>query len=182
MEPNTYLKICRHCGEGFAKSVSECPHCGKKAQSNLLLTLIIGIGCLAMVATFAIPVSNDQSDEFEKIAAATVDQVDAAELATVFGAKNAKSDPQAQRKAKDIMGKVVQWDLVVFVSTKSGDGYQIVTKSGANAPGTLLRVFPRNPQEESYLGNIRPGSRIQVKGKISGVQQGRIKIDPAFLL
>ena len=29
MDQSSYLKVCKSCGEDFAKSVKECPHCGK---------------------------------------------------------------------------------------------------------------------------------------------------------
>jgi RNA polymerase subunit RPABC4/transcription elongation factor Spt4 len=182
MAKSSYLKICKSCGEDFAKSAKECPHCGKKVQSGMLLMLIIGIGCLAMAAAFGIPVNKGQSDNIKNIVAAAVDTVNTAELASLLNQKNAQTSPQAQRKATEITGKIVQWNLEVFVATKSGDFYQVVTKSTPDVPGTLLRVYPRNNQQKNYLDSIKPGSRIQVKGKISGTQQGRIKIDPAFII
>ncbi len=182
MTQSSYLRMCKSCGEDFAKSVKECPHCGKKVQSGRLLMLIIGVGCLAMAAAFGIPVNKSQPDKLENIVAAAVDSVNTAELASVFNPKNKQMSPQAQSKAAEITGKIVQWNLEVFVATQSGDFYQVVTQSTPDVPGTLLRVYPRNNQQKNYLDNIKPGSRIQVKGKISGTQQGRIKIDPAIII
>ena len=87
-----------------------------------------------------------------------------------------------QDKANEITGKIVQWELAVFVATKTTDCYQIVTTPTTHIPGTLLTVYPRNSQQQSYLDSIKPGSTIKVKGKISGIQQGRIKINPAFII
>ena len=182
MSQSTYLRVCKSCGEDFAKTVKECPHCGKKVQSGMLLMLIIGLGCLALVATFAIPVNKGQSDDMEKIAAAQVDQVNAAELATLLNNQSSPNSLRAQEKAGEITGKIVEWDLEVFVSTKSADCYQMVTKPTAGAPGTLLKVYPRDNKEKNYLEKIKPGNTIRVKGKISGLQQGRIKIDPAIII
>jgi hypothetical protein len=182
MNQRAYLKICKSCGEDFAKSVTTCPHCGKKAQSGMLLMLIIGIGCLALVAALAIPVGSNRSDAVDKIASATIDPVDAAELAGIFKNKHSQTDPRAQNKAQQITGKIVQWDLEVIVCTQSAAGYQMVTKATAGVPGSLLKVYPRNNRQRDYLENLKPGNTIQVKGKISGVQQGRIKIDPALLM
>jgi hypothetical protein len=182
MAQSSFLKVCSSCGEDFAKAAPECPHCGKKVQSAKFLMLIIGIGCLALAATFAIPVGNDQSDDMEKIASAAVDPVNIAELAGVFKGKNSQSNSRAQDKAKEITGKIIQWDVEVFVCTQSGGYYQMVTKSTAGAPGTLLKIYPRDSQQKTYLDNIKPGNRIKVKGKISGMQQGRLKIDPAIVM
>jgi Tfp pilus assembly protein FimT len=182
MSQSTYLRMCRSCGADFAKTVKVCPHCGKKVQSGTLLMLIIGLGCLAVVAAFALPVHKGQSDEMKTISVAAVDQINAAELAAVFGNKKTQNDPGTRNKVKEITGKVVQWDLEVFVSTKTGDYYQMVTKPTADVPGTLLKVYPQDNQQKNYLESIKPGNTIKIKGKIAGIQQGRIKIDPAIII
>lgn len=181
MDPSSYLKECKSCGEDFAKSVKVCPHCGQEVQSSMILMLIIGIGCLALAAAFAIPINKNQSNDIEEILAASADNISATELAAVVNNKNSRMNPQAQNKVNEITGKIVQWDLEVFVVTKAEDSYQIVTKPTPNAPGALLRVYPRNSQQKIYLGNIIPGDTIRVKGKISGIQLGRIKINPAIV-
>jgi hypothetical protein len=182
MSQSSYLKVCRSCGEDFAKTVKACPHCGKKVQSGRVLMLIIGLGCLGLVATFAIPTNTGRLDSMKLIADAAVDQINTAELAAVFNNKQSPNDPATQNKVKEITGKIVQWDLEVFVSTKSVDSYQMVTKSTAAVPGTLVRLYPRNSQEKQYLETIKPGDQITIKGRISGFQQGRLKIDPAVVI
>ena len=181
MAQSSYLRVCKSCGEDFAKAVKECPHCGKKVQSGMFLMLIIGIGCLALAAAFAIPITNDQSEDYEMIANAAVDHINTAELAALLNNSNTQNGPQAQNKIREITGKIVEWNLEVFVCTKSADSYQMVTKPTASAPGTLLKIYPRNKQQTSYLDNIKPGSMIKVKGKVAGLQQGRVKIDPAIV-
>jgi len=118
----------------------------------------------------------------QKIAAAPVDQINAAELATLLNNQSTQNSPRTQDKVREITGKIVEWDLEVFVSTKSADCYQMVTKPTADAPGTLLKVYPRDNKEKNYLENIKPGNTIRVKGKITGLQQGRVKIDPAVII
>jgi hypothetical protein len=182
MAQSSYLRVCKSCGEDFAKSVKECPHCGKKVQSGMFLMLIIGIGCLAMVAAFAIPINKGQSDDVKMITSASVDHINLTELATLLNDKKSQNGPQARNKAQEIAGKIVQWDLEVFVCTQSADCFQMVTKPTAGIPGTLLKVYPRDNQQKKYLETIKPGTAIKVKGKISGIQQGRIKIDPALII
>ena len=182
MDQSSFLRICKSCGEDFAKSVKECPHCGKKVQSSMLFMLVIGIGCLAIVATLAIPVKKDQSGDMKKIATAAADHINAADLAAALSNNNSQYDSRVQNKAQEITGKIVQWDLEVFVCTKSADFYQVVTRPTAGVPGALLMVYPLNDQQQDYLDNIQPGNTITVKGKISGIQQGRIKINPALII
>ena len=182
MAPSSYLTVCKSCGMDFAKAVKECPNCGKKVHPGRFLMILIGVGCLALAAAFAIPVDIGLSDDKEKITSAAVDPVKSDELAGVFKNKNSQYDSRAQKKAKEITGKIIQWDVEVFVCTPSAGYYQMVTKSTASAPGTLMKIYPRSQQQKNYLENIEPGSRIKIKGKISGMQQGRLKIDPALII
>jgi hypothetical protein len=143
--------------------------------------ILIGMGCLALAAAFAIPVDIGLSDDKERIAAAAVDPINSNELAGVFMNKSSQNNSRAQNKAKEITGKIIQWDVEVFVCTPSAGYYQMVTKATASAPGTLVKIYPWNHQQKTYLENIKPGSRIKIKGK-SGIQQGRLKIDPALMI
>ena len=182
MDQSSFLQTCKSCGEGFAKSVKVCPHCGKKNHTGIMMMLIIGIGCLAMVAAFAIPVKKDQSADMEKIVSAPVDAVNAAELAEVLRGKTSPNDPYVIKQAHKITGKVVEWDVEVFVNTKSTASFQMVTKSTSRVPGTLVIVYPRSDEQKKDLEQIKPGDRIRVKGIISGIQKGRVKMDPAVIL
>ncbi|MBT8363605.1 MAG: hypothetical protein KJP23_02795 [Deltaproteobacteria bacterium] len=182
MDHSSYLRVCKSCGEDFAKSVKVCSNCGQEVQSSMILMLIIGVGCLALAAAFAIPINKDQSNDIEDIFAASADNISATELAAAINNKNSRMNPQTQNIVNEITGKIVQWDLEVFVVTKLEDSHQIVTKPTRNAPGTLLTVYPRNNRQKIYLENITPGNTIQVKGKIAGIQLGRIKINPAIVL
>ena len=85
MNESSYLRMCRSCGADFAKTVTACPHCGKKVQSGTLLMLIIGLGCLAVVAAFALPINKGQSDDMKIISEASVDQINAASAEIQFG-------------------------------------------------------------------------------------------------
>ena len=106
MSQSTYLRVCKSCGEDFAKTVKECPHCGKKVQSGMLLMLIVGLGCLALVATFAIPVHKGQSDDMEKVAAAPVDQINAAELATLLNSQRGHTHAFNADEIRDIFWRL----------------------------------------------------------------------------
>lgn len=182
MDQSSFLRVCKSCGQDFAKSVKECPHCGKKVQSGRLLMLIIGLGCLALAGAFAIPMGKDQPDDMKMVAVSPAERLDTAELASLFNDRKMQSSHRVQQKAQEITGKIVQWELEVFAVTKSADCYQVLTKPTKSAPGTLLTLFPRNSQQQGYLDNLRAGFNIRIKGRIAGFEQGRIKINPAFLL
>ena len=182
MEQGSYLRVCKYCGEDFAKSVKECPHCGKKVQSGKLLLGIIGVGCLALVAAFAIPMQKSQPDDMKIVLMASADRVNPVELAELFNDGKIRTSPQAQSRAREITGKIVQWDLEVLAVTNSAGCYQVLTKSTTSVPGTLATVYPQDSQQQSYLDGIKPGAAVRIKGKIAGVQNGRVKINPALIL
>ena len=182
MVDQSYLRKCNSCGKDFARSAKVCPFCGKNLNSGLLLKLIIGIGIFAIIGAFAIPIPKGLDNKLQMIADAPVDQIDASELAWILKNRNANTNNPIESLGNGISGKIVQWELEVFVITRSSDYYKIVTKPSFDAPGTLLTLYPQNNQQTIYLDNIHPGNKIKIKGKISGTQQGRIKINPAVII
>lgn len=182
MEQSSFLQTCKSCGEGFAKAVKVCPHCGKKSQSSTLLMVIVGIGCLALAAAFALPAGKSQSGDMEAIVAAPVDTVDVAELAAVLKGQKAPNDPYVIKQAHKITGKIVQWELEVFVCTNSKFSCQLVSNPAPQVPGALVMVYPGDDKQKIALQNVKPGDRIRVKGVIKGIQGGRVRIDPAIIL
>ena len=178
----SYLRKCNSCGKDFAKSAKVCPFCGKNLNSGLLLKLIIGVGILAIISAFAIPIPKGTMNDLQKIADAPIDQIDASELAWILNNRNANTNNPIEIMENEIAGKIVQWELEVFVVTRSPEYYKIVTKPTVDAPGALLTLYPQNNQQTIYLDNIRAGNKIIIKGKISGTQQGRIKINPAVII
>ena len=182
MFEKSYSRRCTSCGNDFAKSAKECPFCGKKSNSGLFLKLIIGIGFLGIISTFAIPSPKDQSKDLNKIVVSPVDPISATELAKVLNDNNANMNNQIKSREKEIKGKIIQWELEIFVVTRSSDYYKIVTKATSDAPGALLTLYPKDDQQIVYLDNIKPGATVKIKGKITGIQQGRININPAVLI
>jgi hypothetical protein len=182
MFEKSYLRRCNSCGNEFAKSAKECPFCGKNLNSGLFLKIIIGIGFLGLISTFAIPTPNDQLKYLQKIVVAPVDQINASELAKVFYDNKANMNSQIKSREKEIKGKIVHWELEVFVVTRSSDYYKIVTKATSDAPGALLTLYPLDDQQIMYIDNIKSGTSVKIKGKITGIQQGRIKINPAVII
>ena len=89
---------------------------------------------------------------------------------------------QIKSREEEITGKIVQWELEIFVVTRSSDYYKIVTKATSDAPGALLTLYPLDDQQIMYLDNIKPETSVKIKGKITGIQQGRIKINPAVII
>ena len=154
-----------------------------KIKSGLFFKLIIGVGLLAIVCTLAIPnPKNHLKNEIQKITNASTDRINASELASLLNNQNQDMISQTQISDKEIKGKIVEWELEIMVVANLPDHYKILTRPTSTHPGTLLTVYPQNSQQIKYIANAHPGTEIKIKGKIAGVLQGRIKINPAILL
>ena len=178
----SHLRKCNSCGKDIEKSGKECPYCGKSQSSGLFLKIFIGIGILAIIGAYAIPLPRGPMNDLQKIVDAPIDQIDASELAWILNNRNANTNNSIEFTESEIAGKIVQWELEVFVVTRSSDYFKIVTKPTFDSPGALLTLYPQDNQQRIYLDNIRPGNKIKIKGKIIGTQQSRIKINPAVIL
>ena len=155
----------------------------QKSKSGILFKLIIGIGLLAIICAVAIPNPTDQlKDEIQEIAESSSDFISARELASLLNNQNQDMISQTQISEKEIEGKIVEWELEVMVVASLPDHYKILTKPTSTHPGTLLTLYPQNSAQINYIANVQPGTEIKIKGKISGIRQGRVKINPAIIM
>ena len=148
MSESPHSRKWKTCKNDPARTPVEDLYRGQKIKSGIIFKLIIGIGLLAIICTFAIPNPKDQ----------------------------------AEISDKEIKGKIVEWELEVLVVASLPDHFKILTKPTSYYPGTLLTLYPQNNQQMTYIENVKPGTKIKIKGKITGILQGRIKIDPALLI
>jgi len=176
------LKPCKNCQKPVTRQEKICPYCGQKLKNGYYPKLIIGFMLLILLSTLAIPTKSNLEKERQKIATAVADQLDPHELANIFNNRNEHTQSELLNKEKEITGKIIEWQLKVFVVTKTPDNYRIVTHPTIETPGTLLTVYPQSDEEPKYLEGLKAGHKIKIKGKIAGTLQGRIKIDPAFLI
>ena len=183
MSEKSYLRKWKTSDNGLARAIDEKTPRGPEIKSGLVFKLIIGIGLLAIICTFAIPNPKNQlKNDIHKIANASPDRISASELATLLNNHNQDMISQAQISEREIEGKIVEWELEIMVVASLPDHYKILTRPTSNHPGTLLTLYPQNSSQMKYIDNVNPGARIKIKGKIAGILQGRIKINPALLM
>jgi len=116
MPEKSYSKDCKKGDNNPGQLTTEGSLGGQTIKSRLLFKLAIGIGILAIIFTIAIPNQEDQTNKaIEKIATAPLDQIDAAELATMFNNQNADMSNQAHSMQKELKGKIVEWELEILV-------------------------------------------------------------------
>ena len=183
MSEKSYLRVRKaHSTDGSISKDADTPR-SPKNKSGLIFRLIIGIGILAIICTFAIPDPKDQlKKEIHKVANASPDWISANELASLLNHQNQDMISQTQNSEEEIDGKIVEWELEILVVAILPDHYKILTKPTSTHPGTLLTLYPQNSQQKNYIANVQPGTQIKIKGKIAGILQGRIQINPAILL
>ena len=176
------LKKCKACGNDFAKSVTECPHCGKPSSNGMFLKVFIGLGAIALICTLALPVQKDKMKGVKSVLNAPVDKLDVSGLIDVLNNPSGNTYQQIKNKEKEITGKIVQWQVEAIVVTEFPDHCLIVTKPSTIVPGALLTIYPQDDQQKRYLKSVNTGTTLTIKGKISGVLKGRVKINPACLI
>ena len=183
MSEKSYLKKWKPHDNDLAIPTDRGTPRKSKSNSGFLFKLIIGIGLIAIICTFAIPNPKGQlKNEIHKIANASSDLINSSELASLLNNQKQDMISQTQISEKEIEGKIVEWELEIMVVTSLPDHYKILTKPTSNHPGTLLTLYPLNNQQINYIANVQPGTEIKIKGKITGILQGRIKINPAILM
>ena len=183
MSERSYLRECKTCDNDPGKSTEKGSPRRQKIKSGLFFKLTIGIGLLAIICTLAIPSPKDQiKKNIQKISTAPLDQINTSELAIVLNNQNPDMSNLPEIKEKEIKGKIVEWELEVLIVASLPDHYKILTKPTSNLPGTLLTLYPQNGQQIKYIDNVKSGTIIKIKGKIEGILQGRIRINPAILI
>lgn len=183
MSERSNLRKWRSLNNDRARSSDEDSFRGQKVKSGLFFKLTIGLGFIAIICTLAIPNPKDQiKNDIKKIAVSSLDDINASELAKRLNNQNLDVSNQEEIIKKEIQGKIVEWELEILVVVNSQDYYKIVTKPNSDYPGTLLTLYPQNRQQVTYMDNVHPGTSIKVKGKIAGILQRRIKINPTLLM
>jgi hypothetical protein len=182
MREKSTRRQCKSCGKEIARSVKKCPYCGQAAHSGWFLKLTIAGGALALLGAFAIPAYQDPVRARQDVMFESVDSINATDLAKMLDPAKKPTSSQVEWILEEITGKIVEWQLPVFVVTEMPDHFNIVTKPDTDVPGTLLTVYPTSHHDKKYLENLKAGTSITIKGKITGMLKGRVKINPAFLI
>jgi len=177
------LRQLRTFKNDFEKANDEDFSRTQKIRSGIFFKVTMGLGIFAIICTLAIPNPMDQKkNEIKKIVAASPDEINSRELATFLDNQNINVSSQEDILEKEIQGKIVEWEVEILVVASLSDHYKILTKASSIYPGTLLTLYPQNIQQQTYIDNVSPGTSIKVKGKISGVLQRRIQINPALII
>ena len=182
MSERLHSKKWGKCDNDPARFIEEASCRRKKIKSGLFFKLTISMGVLLIIGTLAIPALKEQTNNLQNIAGASLDEINTREITAILNNQNIDVNNQEEILEKKIQGKIVGWELEILVVASLPDHYKILTKPTSKYPGTLLTLYPQNSQQVAYLDNVNPGTRIKIKGKIAGILQRRIIINPSLLL
>ncbi len=111
---------------------------------------------------------------------------DLAEMFTLF---SENTDLQRQLKLKEILGKVVEWQLPVYEVRQEGNTYLIQTSptlKGDNLRekhvGVFIHITPQDESDRRFIENLKTGHLIKFKGVIEGATMRNLDIKPAILV
>jgi hypothetical protein len=109
------------------------------------------------------------------------------ELASMFAFGSNNTDLQRDNKLKEIIGKVVQWQLPVYDVKQSGNGYVIQTQTNLgilepNIVGTFIYITPRNNQDKKIIEELKTGDIVSFKGRITDSTMRNLDIKPAIFV
>lgn len=180
------MKNCKSCGKEVASSAKVCPHCGQKLKMGMMAKLGILVVILIGAAIAGMPSDDEiktQLADIEKASPANL--TPSGEIAAMFSMMSKNTDIQRENKEKEIIGKIVQWTLPVYevrVTNEEKGIYKIQTSGSGNTVGTFLEVHARDAGERSKIEALVTGSRVTVKGKITGTSMRNIQIELSRLV
>ena len=102
------------------------------------------------------------------------------ELADIFSTVSNANQPQRDEKAREIIGKVVEWSLPIYSVAKREGFLVIETRS---RPGLVAAFcFVRASEAtQKYVLALSADALITCKGQIAGASMRGIEIRPALL-
>ena len=117
---------------------------------------------------------------------ATVLPISFDQLSSVFLLGSDNTDLQRDAVEKEIIGKVVQWDIPIYEISLQDDGvYAVTTESNYGGKSHLTAsvfITARNSKDREYLASLKSGDVISFKGTLSAINlRLQVTVSPAIL-
>ena len=167
----------------------------KKKMSGCLIAILvlIGLGILGVGGCFLITgaafsqAAKKEKEKLEALKTATPSNLSpGGELADIFNINSKHTDLQRDNKEKEILGKIVQWDLKVNEIKSTGKTYKIQTSGGLNfmeqSPvATFVYITPVSDEDSEYLAELKTDNVVSIIGYIDGTMMRSLEISPAII-
>jgi len=122
-----------------------------------------------------------ENNPIEILGSSPIIQIDPADLGQIFNLMSEHTDVQRENRKKEIMGKVIAWRLPVYEVKKIKENTYRIQTIAYDYVGTIAEITARNPQEASFIENLKTNNMISYKGKISDITMRHIEVEPAIL-
>ena len=171
----------------------EIPPFQKKKMNGCLMATIIVIivavltvgGCFLIGGAAVKQQAEKESGKLESLANANPSGLQpTGELADYFNPGSDYTNIQRDNKQKEIKGQIVDWNLLVYEVSKTGEKYEIQTRSSSEEVAAMVKVTPRSREEAAFIEGLKTNDRFRFKGYIEGISliTRHIEIEPAILI
>lgn len=161
-------------------------------KNNNKPKMTIGKACLYLIAGMVIAYgvrhlnfnNDDKVSEIDSVEYAEVYEISPkGMLYDMFTINSKYTDIQRQNMREQLKNQVVIWRLPVYeISKKSENKYRITVISDEYVHCNIV-LTTRNNNEQNYLGSVKTGDFITIKGKLTGDTTMRsLEIEPAVLV
>jgi hypothetical protein len=158
-----------------------------------LVLLLVGCGEIdgsAAPAAAGAPAQVSIEEAIAAIEAATPNPITPEAVAETFVLGGTATDVQRQMMEKELVGSVVEWDLLVYDVKRDGDRYEVTSQPieiASAAPlqlvGVVAWIQPQGPEDDALLQRVKTGDPIRIRGLVQGiVLRTMVQIGPGVVV
>jgi hypothetical protein len=144
-----------------------------------LIVLLVGcgeVGSSGEPAAAGAPAPMSIEEAIAAIKAATPNPITPEQVAETFVLGGTATDVQREIMEKELVGSVVEWDLVVYDVKFDKDRYELTSQPieiTSTAPvqmvGVVAWIQSQGPQDDALLQRVKTGDPIRVRGVVQGI-------------
>jgi hypothetical protein len=154
--------------------------CRGLGGSVLLLSVLLAgcgeVGPPEAIPTDGAPAQLSIEEAIAAIQAATPNPVRPEQVAETFAFGTNATDVQREMMEKDLVGSVVEWDLVVYEVEFADGKYQVTSQpipvQSADAfqlVSVVAWVQAQSPADDAFLRSVKTGDPIRIRGLVQGI-------------
>ena len=158
-----------------------------------LVLLLVGCGEIdgsGAPAAADAPAQMSIAEAIAAIKAATPNPITPEAVAETFVLGGTATDVQREMMEKELVGSVVEWNLVVYEVRRDGNRYELTSQPieiKSSAPlqvvGVVAWIQPQGPEDDALLQRVKTGDPIRIRGLVQGiVLRTMVKIGPGVVV
>lgn len=103
------------------------------------------------------------------------------ELALLFWPDSNATQVQQEEALKNLLGKKVNWKIVVAQIQREGDEYLIQGQSDKDRIGTFSYIVPTSEAEKDAIIHASMGTKLNICGVVNDMRMRHIVLKPAYV-